>query len=309
MKVSLKSALLWGAMSHALAGALPFVAGPALKSLGVFTAASLFYLVSAATVLTALLVSSSLRERCVQAIALVVGSRRCVAMLVLMLLLFSVGMLCYYQGLNSSRRVTEFVFLSRLDWAVQLVVASLLLRENRSCLGWLGAALAICGGLIASWQSVSGTEALPLGLGYVLASAFAYVAAQKLIAKTSAGFVFAVRTVGLCLLLLALTEPGKLSSAMVHHALAAVVIAGLLLSGIFVCRFHAMSKHSLWLLAALGPVQIAVAVIVGSLVEGRLSQAALLGAALIACGEFLVAKSLRNDSKQALHMDTCRSTA
>ena len=78
-----------------------------------------------------------------------------------------------------------------------------------------------------------------------------------------------------------------------NGTLVLALAGGVVLLGLFLCRFAALTRLPLWVLSAQAPVQAVVALAASWVTEGRTPTTTLVAVALIACGEYVVATSQR----------------
>jgi len=285
------SGLTLGFLSHVLAGVSPFVMAAVIARAGLLPGTALAYACGTGVLVVALGVTPlrrTLRE----------GTRRLAApharlRFIGALLGFLVAGVTYYHGLTASARIAEYVFLTRLDWLVQAPVALVLLGEPWTRRGVVGAGLALTGGLLLTASGAIGTSGLIFALLYIAASLVGYVCATPLSSRhgTQAAVTLTmwrhwVNTGGFVLLALVAGRAGPALTAPATFALAGV--ASLILIGLFLARFAALTRLPLWMLSAQAPVQALVAVLASLLSEGRLPLASAAAITLVVAGEWLV---------------------
>lgn len=287
--------LALGFASHLLAGLSPFIVAAVIARTSLLTGTALVYGLGAIA-LAALLVPRRFRQRFREETTSLVRAPLRNAFL-WSLAGFLVAGVAYYVGLASSARVAEYVFLTRLDWVVQAPVAIVVLREPWTRGGLAGAGLALAGGVLIVWTGLVGTSGLLAAACYVLASIAGYLGATR-IARTR-GLRGAValtvwrhwgNTVGFIGLALFMSQTTHLSIS--SSTLPIALLSALVLIGLFLTRFAALTRLPLWVLSAQAPVQAIVALIASRITEGVPSPTTLLAVAMIVGGELLVARSL-----------------
>lgn len=288
--------LALGFASHLLAGLSPFIVAEVIARTDPLPGTALVYVLGAAVLALLLCVPRWRRRLGEETRRLTRPPLR--GPFLSSLAGFLVAGVAYYVGLASSGRVAEYVFLTRLDWVVQAPVAILVLREPWTRAGLGGAALALAGGLLIVWTGVIGSSGLLAALGYVIASLAGYLGATRIararglegaVALTvwrhwvnTAGFV----TLALLLAPAAVQRPD-------NGTLVLALAGGAVLLGLFLCRFAALTRLPLWVLSAQAPVQAIVALAISRVTEGAPSPTTLVAVAMIAGGEYLVARSQR----------------
>ena len=285
-------------ISHVLSALFPFVAADSIKRLGVFPASFIFYLIGTILIL-ALLVRGKLRRDTRSAFVLLrekPSFQRAV-------LLFVAGGVCYYKGLETSASTVEFVFLSRLDWVLQMPAAVIFLKEPWNWKGASMAILAATGGVLVGWAGTDGLGGSAWAAGYVVFSVAAYNSITPLLSGESGlthTGALAVRTFFITFLLFLCSwydpvQVGRIEfSLQSGGALIQAVAAGLVLVCVFWSRFAALAIIPLWLFAGFAPLQAGVAATVGLLYGGMPTAGVLAGMALVILGEAgLAAGSLR----------------
>lgn len=289
-----RSGLALGLASHALAGLSPFIVAAVIARTSLLTGTALVYLLGTAGLL-ALLAVRPARRRLWQSTR-ILAAPRWRAAAASSLAGFLVAGIAFYVGLASSPRVAEYVFLTRLDWIVQAPVAILVLREPWSWRGLGGAAMALAGGMLIVWTGAVGSSGLAAALVYVGASLAAYLGASRITkaqglpgAATLTVWRHVVNTVGFVVLATVLRPAGPLRLDATTLALGTV--SAVVLLGLFLCRFVALSRVPLWVLSAQAPVQAVVALLVSRFTEGAPAPATLVAVAMIVCGEAVVASS------------------
>lgn len=292
--------LALGAASHVLAGLSPFIVAEVIARTDLLPGTALVYLLGTAALTVALLVAPAWRRRVASESASLMSPA--LRRLVLASLGgFLVAGVAYYVGLASSARVAEYVFLTRLDWVVQAPVAILVLHEPWTRTGLGGAVVALAGGLLIVWTGVIGDSGVLAALCYVLASLAGYLGATRLArargvaaAATLTVWRHVLNTAGFVTLALLVTPAAvqRPDAGTLWLALA----GGLVLVGLFLCRFAALTRLPLWVLSALAPLQALVALLAAQFTEGRPSPATMLAVAMIVCGEIAVVWSRRQAS-------------
>lgn len=289
-----RSGLALGFASHALAGLSPFIVAAVIARTSLLTGTALVYLLGTAGLL-ALLTVGPVRRRLWQSTRTLTSARWRTAF-ASSLAGFLVAGVAFYVGLASSPRVAEYVFLTRLDWIVQAPVAILVLREPWTWRGLGGAAIALAGGLLIVWTGAVGSSGLAAALVYVGASLAAYLGASRITkaeglagAATLTVWRHVVNTVGFVVLATVMRSavPMRLDAA----TLALGVVSALVLLGLFLCRFAALTRVPLWVLSAQAPVQAVVALLASRFTEGAPATATLVAVAMIICGEAVVAST------------------
>ena len=207
---------------------------------------------------------------------------------------FLVAGVAYYVGLSRSPRVAEYVFLTRLDWVVQAPVAILILRESWTRSGLAGAALALAGGVLIVWTGAIGSSGLASASCYVIASLAGYIGATRVARAMGIDGAITltigrhwVNTAGFIVLALLLARPMSVPGEPSFLALA--TLSAVVLIGLFLFRFAALTRLPLWVLSAQAPVQALVALAASRLTEGRPATSTLIAVAMIVSGEALVA--------------------
>ena len=277
-----------GVASHLLSAMFPFLAADSVRRLGVSEASFVFYLVGAA-ILAALLAGRTWRAEILSAFALLLR-RRC---FLISIGAFAGAAICYYRGLESSSNTLEFVYLSRLDWAVQIPAAVVFLRQQWEWKPLLFSAVAALGAMCVGSLGSTGADAAWWACGYVVFSAAAYIMIVPVLEDRSVSQVgvLAVRTCFITLLLGAMCvgewDSGRI--ALDSAQLWAALFSGGVLTAIFWTRFAALSRIPLWLFSGLAPLQAGTAFLVAVLRGEPPGLAAGAGIALILLGEIGVA--------------------
>lgn len=285
------SGLTLGLLSHVLAGLSPFIVAQVIGRAGLLPGTALVY-VSGVILLTGALGVGAIRRPFRAETAAFAGPA--LRPLVLGSLAgFLVAGIAYYHGLTASPRVAEYVFLTRLDWLVQAPVALLLLGEPWTRRGLAGAALALSGGLLLTWSGAIGTSGLVFAAVYIAASLLGYLCATPLTTtRGSAGALTLtiwrhwVNTAGFTVL--ALTAGTLGARAFQPSTLALAVAGSLVLIGLFLSRFAALTRIPLWVLSAQAPVQALVAVGASLWIDGSLPLTSAAAIGMIVVGERLV---------------------
>lgn len=285
------SGLTLGLLSHVLAGLSPFIVAQVIGRAGLLPGTALVY-VSGAMLLTASLGVNAIRRPFLAETVAFAGPT--LRPLVLGSLTgFLVAGVAYYHGLTASPRVAEYVFLTRLDWLVQAPVALLLLGEPWTRRGLAGAALALSGGLLLTWSGAIGTSGLVFAALYIAASLLGYLCATPLTTtRGSAGALTLtiwrhwVNTAGFAVL--AVTAGTLGARAFQPSTLALAVAGALVLIGLFLSRFAALTRIPLWVLSAQAPVQALVAVGASLWIDGSLPLTSAAAIGMIVVGERLV---------------------
>lgn len=282
--------------SHALAGVSPFIVAAVIARTSLLPGTALVYGLGAVGLLLMLAVPRGRERLDAETRALLAPGRR--GAFVMSLAGFLVAGIAFYVGLAGSPRVAEYVFLTRLDWVVQAPVAILVLREPWTRAGLAGAGLALAGGLLLVWNGAVGTSGLTAAGVYVAGSLAGYLGASRLaraggLAASTTLTVWRhwVNTIGFVALALLLGPATMPRLAMSTVALGAV--SALVLIGLFLCRFAALTHLPLWVLSAQAPVQAVVALVASRLTEGTPSPTTLVAVAMIVGGEAVVATSQR----------------
>jgi len=286
--------------SHALAGVSPFIVAEVIARTDPLPGTALVYGLGAA-VLALLLVVPRWRVRLGEETRLLTR-RPLRGLFVTSLAGFLVAGVAYYVGLAGSARVAEYVFLTRLDWVVQAPVAILVLREPWTRAGLGGAVLALAGGLVIVWTGVVGSSGLLAALCYVFASLAGYLGAARIArARGLEGAVALtvwrhwVNTAGFVALTLLLAPVAQRPD---NGTLMLALAGSLVLLGLFLCRFAALTRLPLWVLSAQAPIQAVVALAVSRLTEGHIPTATLVAVAMIVCGEAVVASSQASGARR-----------
>jgi drug/metabolite transporter (DMT)-like permease len=287
--------LTLGFLSHVLAGLSPFIVAGVIARTGLLPGTALVYTCGA------LLLAATLLSRRI-ALPLLAETRAFAAPANRWLVLGSLaGFLAagvsYYHGLVESARVAEYVFLTRLDWLVQAPVALLVLGEPWTRRALAGAAFALGGGLILTWTGAIGADGLLLAAAYIVASLVAYLCATPLTRARGVRGALALtywrhltNTAGFVVLAAGAGTLGArgINAIPAPGTLALAALSGLVLIGLFLSRFAALTRVPLWVLSAQAPVQALVAVGASLATEGRLPAPSALAIALIVSGEWLV---------------------
>lgn len=288
----------WGGLSlglgsHLLAGLSPFVVAAAIARVGLMPATALIYVAGSAMLVACLAALPALRARLWRETHALARGPHARAF-GLSLVGFLVAGVAYYQGLHRSPRVAEYVFLTRLDWVIQAPVALMLLKEPWTRGSMTGGALAVAGGLMLAWTGAIGTSGMVAAAIYIVASLAGYLGATPITAArglsgalTLTVWRHAINTAGFVLL----AAPFWTAKAMPRTAetLLLVGLGGLVILGLFVLRFAALTRIPLWVLSVQAPVQAAVAITASWLTEGRMALASLVAIGMIVTGECLVA--------------------
>lgn len=275
--------------SHLIAGVLPFLSAAAIGGLGLMRGTAALYLAGTAALAVALL-SRRLRHTVArETAALRGGSGR---LLGIGLVAFLGAGVAYYVGLAASGRVAEYIFLTRLDWLAQAVVAIVWLGETWTKRGLTGAALALSGGLLLAWTGAFGPSGVAAALAYIGLSLVGYSCFKPLSASrgtpgavTLTMWRHVVNTCGFAGL--ALIEPAS-NAALTPAGLVAAVAAGLLIVILFLLRFTALTALPLWVLSAQAPTQALIAVAITAAVGGMVPASSLAAIGLVVAGECLV---------------------
>jgi hypothetical protein len=211
--------------------------------------------------------------------------------------------LAYYVGLAASERVAEYIFLTRLDWLAQAVVAIVWLGESWTVRGVLGAGLALSGGLLLAWTGAFGPSGVAAAAGYIVLSLVGYSCFKPLsTARGTPGAItlttwrHVVNTGGF--LALANFEPAPINGLSAAGLFAAAG-AGLLIVVLFLLRFTALTGLPLWVLSAQAPTQALIAVVITAADGGTLPGTSLLAIALVVAGECFVTWPVREAAARA----------
>ena len=269
--------LTLGFASHILAGLSPFIVAAVIARTALLPGTAMVYGVGTAGLLM-LLVSRPARQRLREWTSSLTAPD-CRVAFASSLVGFLVAGVAFYVGLAGSRRVAEYVFLTRLDWIVQAPVAILVLREPWTGRGLAGAAVALAGGLLIVWTGVVGTSGLAAAVVYVVASLVAYLGASRIAragglpgAVALTVWRHVVNTVGFIVLALAMSSgPVRVDAG----TIALGTLSACVLLGLFLCRFAALTRVPLWVLSAQAPVQAVVALVASRLTEGAPSAGTL----------------------------------
>ncbi len=296
-----RSGLALGFASHVLAGLSPFIVAAVIARTALLPGTALVYLLGTAGLL-ALLTIRPVRHRLWQSTGTLVSPRYRPAF-ASSLAGFLVAGIAFYVGLASSPRVAEYVFLTRLDWLVQAPVAILVLREPWTGRGLGGAALALAGGLLIVWTGAVGSSGLAAALVYIGASLAAYLGASRITraeglagAATLTVWRHVVNTVGF--VVLALVIRPAVAMRLDAATLALGALGALVLLGLFLTRFVALTRVPLWVLSAQAPVQAVVALLASRLTEGAPATSTLVAVAMIICGEAVVTSTQASDARR-----------
>lgn len=293
-------AVTFGLASHVLAGVLPFASAGAIARLGLMPGTAALYL-AGSVVIAAFLAAPRLRAvfaRETQALwrpatrTTMLGG----------LAGFLVAGVAYYlglarvAGLGDAARVAEYIFITRLDWAVQAAFAVMWLREPWKPAGLAGGILALAGGVLLGWTGAFGVTGLVAAGVYILASLAGYSCFTRLAIERRAPGAAAltawrhlVNTAGFVALAVVFGGNGPEAAAPAGLALAA--LAGVLLVLLFLLRFAALTDVPLWVLSAQAPTQALVAVLVILATTGTLGAATTIGIGLVVAGESLVMRN------------------
>jgi hypothetical protein len=288
--------LTLGLVSHTLAGLSPFIVAAVIARTGLLPGTALVYSLGAAVIAAALLVTPWRRRLMATTRTLIQPPLR--NALLTSLAGFVVAGVAYYVGLASSARVAEYVFLTRLDWVVQAPVAILVLREPWTRAGLGSAAIALSGGLLLVWTGAIGRSGVIAAGCYVVASLAGYLGATRIARAAGRDGALAltvwrhwVNTAGFVVLALALAPAAAVR--LEPSTMAIALLSAMVLLGLFVTRFTALTRLPLWVLSAQAPVQALVALTMSRLVEGRIPRLTLVAVAMVVCGECLLAMSQR----------------
>lgn len=290
----------FGFASHLLAGLLPFASAGAIARLGLMPGTAALYL-AGATVIAAFLAVPRLRaafSRETHALWLPAARAAFIGGLAGFLL----AGVAYYVGLNRAAGaghtsgVAEYIFITRLDWAVQAAFAVLWLREPWKPTGLMGAVLALAGGVVLGWTGAFGVTGLVAAATYILASLAGYSCFKQLAADRGAlgaGALTAwrhlVNTAGF--VALAVASGGTTSDGAVISGLALAALAGVLLVVLFMLRFTALTDVPLWVLSAQAPTQALVAIAVVLATTGTMAATTAIGIGCVVAGEILVMRN------------------
>jgi hypothetical protein len=137
---------------------------------------------------------------------------------------------------------------------------------------------------------------------YVVASLAGYLGATRIARAAGRDGAIAltvwrhwVNTAGFVVLALVLAPSATVR--LEPSTLAIGLLSAVVLLGLFVTRFTALTRLPLWVLSAQAPVQALVALVVSRLVEGRIPGVTLIAVAMVVCGECLLAVSQRPASR------------
>ncbi len=282
-----------GVASHLLAGISPFVVAALIARAGLMPATALIYITGLGLLGAGLAVMPA-RRRALGDETRALLRPPFARPFLLSLAGFLVAGVAYYQGLHRSARVAEYIFLTRLDWVIQAPVALWLLKEPWTRGAMSGGALALTGGLMLAWTGAIGTSGMVAAGVYIAASLAGYVGAAPISAAralpgalTLVVWRHAVNTAGFVLLAVPFW-----TSAAVPRSWDTVLLIGVgavVILGLFVLRFAALTRIPLWVLSVQAPVQAGVAVTASWLTEGRMAPLSIAAIALIVTGECLVA--------------------
>ena len=288
--------VLLAVFSHLCASFFPFAAKGVISSLGYFSAVLVFYLIGSMVCLAVVFIRAPRRLEAKQALSALVRLWS-----VKVIVLTAVGSaLAYYAGLYATSDLAAYIFATRLDWILQLIVGVTLMREGFSRFGMLGAFLAICGGLLLAWERLS-AEVLLAAAIYVLFTVVSHSYARRVLAKgivTAFGLLLLRNlTVSFGLLVwwavsffLALTSSAGISAPLPAFELWLAIGAGLLLLSLFWLRFAALERVPIWLYAAFAPIQpLMTVVFLFLLSEVVFSPVLFVGILLVVLGELLCA--------------------
>lgn len=283
--------LRYGIFSHFAAAFFPFVAGALLSQLGVFSASSLFYVMGVGILLCVVLVSSKLRLEVASILILLVRGewpwRFSVA-----LLCFAIAGAGYYLGLEKAAVKLEYIYLTRLDFVLQIPVGILVLRERPNLWGLCGAAIAAIGGAIIAYKGAFGPSGLEWAFLYVVASIGAYTLITPVLKERPSYTPFAVVAMRTLLLtavfaaMVPLHEQWRTPENWTTWL--TVLCAAALLIGMFLLRFAALRRIQLWVFSALAPLQAFGATLIAASLGNLPGWISAFGIFLIVSGELLV---------------------
>ena len=286
MRRSFSSGLALGASSHLLSSVFPFLAAACLKQGGIVGGACAIYLVGTASLLLARPLHG--REGA-QLVAYLRGERKPYA-LRLALIAFAVAAVSYYLGLGASRSTLGYVFVTRLDWAVQIPVAIIFLREPWSLRSVGGALFAFGGALLLGRGGAVGVVEAGWALLYLASSAVGYTMITPLL-REGRGPALADILVARHLLITVALSVWAVGASDLAHLLSVLnatgLAAGVVLALIFFSRFAALRTIPLSLFATLAPLQALGAVLITVARGDLLTPPLLAGGALVLLGELL----------------------
>ena len=286
--------ITFGLTSHLLAGTLPFLSAGAIARLGLLPATTLLYLAGSVLIATALVVPR-VRQWLVEETRALAGPRLR-GPWALALTGFLVGGVAYYIGLSVTPRVAEYIFLTRLDWIAQALVAVVWLREPWNARGLAGAGLALGGGLLLAGAGAFGISGLSAALVYIGASLVGYSCVKPIVSVRGprAALVLTMwrhwsNTAGFVLLAVAI--PGAAAVRPEATGLVLALIAGAVIVVLFLLRFTALTGIPLWVLSAQAPTQALIAIVVTLATGGTLVPMTLVAIVLIVAGEVIVTRA------------------
>ncbi|MCC6931807.1 MAG: hypothetical protein IT292_00935 [Deltaproteobacteria bacterium] len=290
--------------SHLLSAMFPFVAAAGMKALGIFPACFVFYAVSTCLVMFVGIASRRCRNESRSSLKQL-GGENVWPKFFWAIYFFACAGGCYYLGLAIASNKLEFMFLTRLDWIIQMPVVVLFLREVMTRRNLLGAVIAALGGIVIGWTGALGLSGVLYAVGYVGASVCAYTLVRSLfnVKPASSGFMLmAIRNVAMMLvfaILMAIDVATLKNMAATNSSFMLVLVAGTFLFFLFWARFEALRAIPLWLFAALAPLQTVGGVIIAFAVGELLSSLALTGVCLVSVGELIIAYDMRRQLLQA----------
>ena len=296
-----KSALAAGFTSHFISAAFPFIAGACLKQLGVFPASAFFYLVGLTLIICICIAKAKYRNELTDAISCYLQGGL-PWQFSASLFFFAIAGAGYYLGLNSAERKLEYIYLTRLDFVLQVPVGIVFLREKWNSKGLAGAAIAAVGGCIIAWKGAFGPSGIWWGMTYVASSLAAYALVTSVLQmhKRFSPFVMlSARTVAVLFVFTVLSYPSGTwnTDILSWPHLLLTIAAGSLLFGMFWLRFAAIKEMPLWVFSALAPIQALGATIIAASLGQLPGIIAMSGVLLVVIGELLVAFSYAKTAK------------
>lgn len=280
------------ALSHFWASFFPFAAKEVISTAGYLEAVLFFYLIGSGACIVLATFSALKKEQILKALTELLRS----AHLQLVLISSIASALAYYFGLSATTDLAAFIFATRLDWIIQLVIGISLLREGFTRCGIFGAVLAALGGIMLAWERLSGAVILAAA-AFVIFSVLSHTLARKVLSERilSAFGLLTLRNIAISLVLsiffvtqkVLKTQPSMQGFMLEDHGLL-LLAAGALLLALFWSRFAAFERIPVWLYAALAPIQpfmtIVILFVIGQVAVSRFL---LIGISLVLTGELL----------------------
>lgn len=289
-----------GLMSHLCAASFPFLAKAALGQLGPYRGALIIYIVAVALGWGVSLYSKS-AMRSIGEICTVLSRPKALWTFAGMMALATISVLLFYWGLNQSNP-GDFTFVVRLEHLMALLLGIVILGERSRMLNLVGAFVGFSGWLlVVNFSSVQG-KALLFALGYIVTSGAASMLAKVMLRWLDDRAFFLLRMSAtmatLVVMTLALEMQPVSSKATEWMTLFSTLGGGAVLSLLFLGRYFAMKRISLWLYSSLSATQMVFTPLLAWALGTPLSWQVILGGCVVTLGVTIASLPLQNREAQ-----------